>query len=192
LTRCVDCGHALSAGSRSTRCGPCAAARRKTIRLADYHRHRARRAETRRRWEQAHADACRARFKRFYWRHPELRRAQSRAYATANGQVLRERSRRYRSRRKAQRTGRYSDLAVFERDRWICGICQTLVDPTLGRHHRLGPTIDHIVPISAGGVDGPDNVQLAHRSCNSSKGPRPWRLAPHGLRRHLEEGSRDA
>lgn len=34
------------------------------------------------------------------------------------------------------------------------------------------PSIDHIIPISLGGLHSWDNVQLAHRICNSRKGNR--------------------
>lgn len=32
------------------------------------------------------------------------------------------------------------------------------------------PTIDHIIPLSKGGLHSWNNIQLAHLSCNSSKG----------------------
>jgi len=35
--------------------------------------------------------------------------------------------------------------------------------------HPKAPTIDHIVPLSAGGDDTKANVQLAHFSCNTRK-----------------------
>jgi 5-methylcytosine-specific restriction endonuclease McrA len=53
---------------------------------------------------------------------------------------------------------------VFERDRGICGICHTAVDP-MSRWH-----VDHIVPIMRGGVHSYANVQLAHPRCNRMKG----------------------
>lgn len=43
------------------------------------------------------------------------------------------------------------------------------------------PTIDHVVPISRGGRDAPDNVRPACRRCNASKGKKllsEWRGAP--------------
>jgi 5-methylcytosine-specific restriction endonuclease McrA len=36
----------------------------------------------------------------------------------------------------------------------------------------LAATIDHIVPLAAGGDDTKANVQLAHRRCNTRKGAR--------------------
>jgi 5-methylcytosine-specific restriction endonuclease McrA len=45
---------------------------------------------------------------------------------------------------------------------------------------RRYPTIDHIVPLSVGGTDTRDNVQIAHLFCNLSKGAN--RGAPEQLR----------
>jgi 5-methylcytosine-specific restriction endonuclease McrA len=53
-------------------------------------------------------------------------------------------------------------LLALERDDGICGLCGEDVDP-------FDYTLDHITPISAGGLHDPDNVQVAHRSCNSAK-----------------------
>lgn len=52
---------------------------------------------------------------------------------------------------------------VFERDKGICGICRLAVDP-------MTPwEVDHVIPISKGGLHSYANVQLAHRKCNRSK-----------------------
>lgn len=37
---------------------------------------------------------------------------------------------------------------------------------------RLAPTLDHIIPLAAGGTHEPSNCQCAHFSCNSAKGAR--------------------
>ena len=65
---------------------------------------------------------------------------------------------------------------LMERDNHICQICGREVDETdyvyvndtfiAGNNY---PSIDHIVPLSKGGVHQWDNVQLAHRICNSIK-----------------------
>jgi 5-methylcytosine-specific restriction endonuclease McrA len=55
---------------------------------------------------------------------------------------------------------------VFERDKGVCGICLTPVDPASKWE------IDHIVPISKGGPHAYANVQLSHRRCNRSKSAR--------------------
>lgn len=66
-------------------------------------------------------------------------------------------------------TADYSDLAIFDRDGWLCHLCGAPVDPELSRSHLMGATIDHIVPLSLGGEDTEANVALAHNSCNRRK-----------------------
>ena len=65
---------------------------------------------------------------------------------------------------------RFEAEDIFDRDGWVCALCGKRVDDGLGGADRLGPTIDHIIPLSAGGRHHPLNVQLAHRLCNMRKG----------------------
>lgn len=52
---------------------------------------------------------------------------------------------------------------VVERDGWRCAICGKRVT-------RKTWSLDHVVPLSAGGAHSYHNVALAHRSCNSARG----------------------
>jgi 5-methylcytosine-specific restriction endonuclease McrA len=61
---------------------------------------------------------------------------------------------------------------VFERDGWICGLCDTPVDPTLRYPDPMSVSIDHVVPVSLHGDHSMANVQCAHLSCNLSKNNR--------------------
>lgn len=61
-------------------------------------------------------------------------------------------------------------LRVFERDGWRCHVRRGRIDRRLSGRHRMGPTIDHLVPISQGGEHSYANVAAAHRACNSSRG----------------------
>jgi 5-methylcytosine-specific restriction endonuclease McrA len=56
-------------------------------------------------------------------------------------------------------------LVVLERDDGVCGICGEDVDPTKF-------DLDHIIPLRRGGLHNYENVQVAHRACNASKGNR--------------------
>jgi hypothetical protein len=51
---------------------------------------------------------------------------------------------------------------LFERDEGVCGICNTAVN-------RDDMHIDHIVPLSRGGLHCYANVQVAHSRCNLRK-----------------------
>lgn len=54
---------------------------------------------------------------------------------------------------------------VIERDGQVCGICrQSVPDGQI--------EIDHIIPVSQGGSDDLDNLQVAHVLCNRRKGAR--------------------
>jgi 5-methylcytosine-specific restriction endonuclease McrA len=68
---------------------------------------------------------------------------------------------------------------VYERDGWRCGICHLPVKQDKVVPHPLAPTLDHIVPLAAGGAHSYANVQCAHFICNSLKsdtGPGQLRL----------------
>jgi hypothetical protein len=50
---------------------------------------------------------------------------------------------------------RFTKIEIGERDGWLCGICQDrghLVDPSRRRPDPRSPSIDHIVPVIAGGT----------------------------------------
>lgn len=82
----------------------------------------------------------------------------------------RERGRRSNRRRRVLLVGGYSLRQIAERDGCSCHLCGLKVNMALSGMHPMGPTIDHLIPLSAGGIDDPVNVALAHRSCNVKRG----------------------
>lgn len=74
-------------------------------------------------------------------------------------------------RRGARVATKYDKRAIALRDGWLCHICGGSVPPHLWGDlgHPDAPTIDHVFPVSLGGVDTEDNVRLAHRLCNIRK-----------------------
>lgn len=60
-------------------------------------------------------------------------------------------------------------LAIYERDGWVCQLCEDPVDPDLHTSDPWAATLDHIVPQSWSLVPDhrPENLRLAHRWCNS-------------------------
>ena len=59
-------------------------------------------------------------------------------------------------------------MAIYERDRWMCWLCETLVSRDLiGTRDHWRPSHDHVIPKSGGGTDDPSNLRLAHWWCNS-------------------------
>lgn len=57
---------------------------------------------------------------------------------------------------------------LHKRDEGICGICGEPVK--LIKKGRMRATIDHIIPLSRGGLHSYANVQIAHWLCNVAKG----------------------
>ena len=66
----------------------------------------------------------------------------------------------------------FDPIEIFERDEWICGICEERVDNALVFPHPMSKSLDHIEPISRGGDHSRANTQLAHLGCNIRKGAR--------------------
>jgi hypothetical protein len=58
---------------------------------------------------------------------------------------------------------------VFNRDRWVCGICRKKVDPDLRHPDPMAPSLDHVLPIAEGGTNEPANLRLTHLRCNISR-----------------------
>jgi len=65
-----------------------------------------------------------------------------------------------------------SRMEVFERDGWICGLCGVDVDRSLKWPDPMSVSLDHVIPVSLGGLHSLANVQCAHLFCNCVKGNR--------------------
>jgi 5-methylcytosine-specific restriction endonuclease McrA len=63
----------------------------------------------------------------------------------------------------------FAPLDVHTRDGWTCQLCQLPIDPEVAWPDPMSPSVDHIVPLSRGGLHSMANVQSAHLGCNSSK-----------------------
>lgn len=86
-----------------------------------------------------------------------------------NGAIKRHR------RRHGYKGEKISILYLYKRDGGICQLCGKKVPERLlgkSQTHPDSPTIDHIIPTSLGGTHTKNNVQLAHRRCNSIKNNR--------------------
>lgn len=107
---------------------------------------------------------------------PVREREVGRAWRLANPGKQRElvnrANRARRARLKNVASEPFSDLYIFERDRWICQLCKKRINKRLSGMDRMGPTIDHQIPIVLGGPDTAANAVASHRTCNTSKGCR--------------------
>jgi hypothetical protein len=84
--------------------------------------------------------------------------------------VKRDKYHRRRARKKATSTGRPVLLGeIRERDKNRCHLCRARVSAK-PYPHPLSASLDHVIPLSRGGIHDPDNVRLAHLRCNVEKG----------------------
>lgn len=85
-----------------------------------------------------------------------------------------ERMKKYNKSRRARRMmlpyETIDPAKIFERDGWVCHICEKPVDETLKFPDALSPSIDHVVPLSLGGHHVMENVKCSHLRCNLQKG----------------------
>ena len=110
------------------------------------------------------ADRARDRFKTEQQR--ELQREYQREYS--NRPEVRE-HRRLKARERRHRLGggrkhRRYWRQLNEKQSNRCALCNELMGADV--------TVDHIVPVSRGGGNEPENLQAAHRACNTRKGKR--------------------
>lgn len=80
------------------------------------------------------------------------------------------RTRRHRERAVGVRSSDFTLREVADRDGWRCHLCGKAVPDRPSKSRPLDATLDHLIPISAGGPHTLDNVALAHHQCNSQRG----------------------
>lgn len=100
---------------------------------------------------------------KFVVRHQITSRYCSRPCSRSDGKARR------RARKRNAHIEDVSPSEVFKRDGWRCQICGKLTAKTKVVPHPKAPTLDHIVPLAAGGTHEPANTQCAHFICNSLK-----------------------
>lgn len=63
----------------------------------------------------------------------------------------------------------FTSEEIARRDRWICGICDEPISKTARWPEPTSLSIDHIVPLAAGGEHSRANAQATHLRCNLKK-----------------------
>lgn len=113
------------------------------------------------------------------WRakNPQRRKATLRAWKQANPDAIRKhKALRYARQRGASLAVPIAHRDIAERDGWRCHICGKKVTET-------NWSLDHLIPLSKGGMHIPENVALAHFACNTKRNvgthiPAQLRLLP--------------
>ena len=101
--------------------------------------------------------------RRYNLAHKEENAERRRRYVAMNREMVRARNQRRRTRKmSAEGTHTGTDIqAQYERQRGKCYYCGKKV----GKNYH----VDHVVPLSRGGTNDPDNLVIACPSCNTSK-----------------------
>jgi 5-methylcytosine-specific restriction endonuclease McrA len=149
----------------TARCKPCEAAWHR----AHYLEVRERRLEQSREWYEANKDERLVKTRAWYAANKERAYANSRRWIEEN----REHHTEWFRRRRAL----LADVSVGPVDLdalWTgqCGLCDEPMDRNLKHPDPLSKSLDHIHPISRGGLHEQTNLQWAHLICNIRKGAR--------------------
>jgi len=115
---------------------------------------------------QANRAAVRARQNARNKEHPERRRAKDARFYKSHPEhftVNRQQRRANLAKVESTLTGDEVELALEV----SCGLCAYCLKP-----YGDKPTVDHVAPISKGGPNVAENIVIACKSCNSSKGVR--------------------
>jgi 5-methylcytosine-specific restriction endonuclease McrA len=101
-----------------------------------------------------------------YRRDPAAYVARARRWEKDNPEEAKRLNRQVQQTRRARKLNQFIEdvdpQTVYEMHGGMCGICKEFID---GDFH-----VDHVMPLSKGGIHGYVNVQPAHPICNLRKG----------------------
>jgi len=121
----------------------------------------------------AHRDAAKEKARAWYQANPDRAKSNVKAYRDNNSDKVRALCAVRRARVRGVDAERVSPKELFDRDGWVCGLCFLKVKKSLRYPHPMSASMDHIVPISTGGVHRMSNLQCAHLICNVKKSAGP-------------------
>lgn len=119
-------------------------------------------------------DRKRVSTRRWQKNNPEAYKAAQQRWQQNNPDEVRRFARERAARKRAALVELFDESEIFDRDGWLCQLCGEPVDPSEGPRHPKSKSLDHIIPLSKGGLHTRENSQLAHLGCNSAKGNRWW------------------
>ena len=125
------------------------------------------RKEALRAWRKSNPEKFREQWRRWVRNNRAANVAKTRRWEAKNPEKARQYDREYEHRRRARMkrvpSEYFSREEIYGRDGGRCHICKKKVA-------KGEASIDHLVPISAGGPNTKDNVALAHTICNIRRG----------------------
>jgi 5-methylcytosine-specific restriction endonuclease McrA len=117
------------------------------------------------RWKAANPEHVRAARRKYREAHLAERRAATSVQSKQHPERRRAALMRYRTKKRAAFVEEVDVAVLYDRDAGRCGICSLPV----GANDR---SVDHILPISKGGVHAYTNTRLSHMACNARRNNR--------------------
>ena len=103
----------------------------------------------------------------------ECKREHNRLRGLINYQLHADRFKTTAQNRRTRQAGVFvesiSTKKIGVRDGWHCYLCDLPIDPSLKNRNPLMPSLDHVIPISKGGLHSKSNVRITHYRCNLEK-----------------------
>ena len=108
--------------------------------------------------------------------HERKGRDRTKEYALVKSRGYTERRRKNDAIRRARKVGAdiesFTNGEIFDRDGWVCGICDEPVPKDAKWPDPLSVSLDHIIPLSLGGAHSRENTRCSHLGCNVKRGNR--------------------
>ena len=128
-------------------------------------------------YRNANIKKIKAREKEYYERNREKKLIKVKEYYKRNYDKIRIKVTAHNQRRRALKLETQTELIysieIFERDKWICGICGKKVNSRIKFPNPKSASLDHVIPLSKGGTHTKTNVQCTHWGCNLCKNAHP-------------------
>lgn len=123
-------------------------------------------------YRKAHHAQVNANSRQWYADHPDQEKTRNRQWKTDHPTQVKVHKLNRRA-RKHGAEGTHDDidcLAQYKRQHGKCYYCHRRMKPWGWKEScDLQPTTDHVIPLSRGGSNGPDNLVIACRKCNEQK-----------------------
>lgn len=129
---------------------------------------KAKAAEAQRKWQAAYAERNGIRYE--VQRYDEQRKARRAANPnTWTDAARREAWQRRHKLKRAPGSETFDRREIFERDGWVCALCEKPVDPDLAYPDLMSASLDHRIPLAENGPHTRANAQCAHLRCNVTR-----------------------